>query len=355
MAKLSAFVILLGAALAVARPVPGDVAMVCNQTGAWAQSKVDDLTNALNNAPNSNDQFTVLEKALLNNTLGFTGPQTAEVLAAFKFSDDMVSALEHLQPYVLGLTCEEVVNVMDDFSFTGDKLKVLAQLVNLTTDLENNQTIIDAFSFSSDQQSAAQLIAAATPFSCVFGKVTATTVTFIIDVSQNMATQFTANNGDQFTRLSFAQMQVSEVISKQLQYWQSFTVFSFSGSISYWQSNPQPATQDNINSALQWVSKLQVQTDGTNTYEAIYDAFGQRYTDVAFFLSNSLPTCGLYTDPTSIIRMVEETNSVRNPPTPINTIALDSGYNGNDWNIPGFQQFMSDMAAASGGVYRAIQ
>eukprot|EP01116_Phalansterium_solitarium_P022320 TRINITY_DN7321_c0_g1_i2.p1 TRINITY_DN7321_c0_g1~~TRINITY_DN7321_c0_g1_i2.p1 ORF type:complete len:349 (-),score=37.74 TRINITY_DN7321_c0_g1_i2:154-1200(-) len=106
--------------------------------------------------------------------------------------------------------------------------------------------------------SAAQLVAAASPYSCVYGKVTAKNVIFIIDCSSSMAATWTANNGQQYTRMSFAQMELTEVISKQLVPFQNFNVLSFGGEVDFWMDDVVPATLDNVKSALQYIAKLQV-------------------------------------------------------------------------------------------------
>merc|ERR1712146_810376 len=80
---------------------------------------------------------------------------------------------------------------------------------DFVTDLDpNNQTIIDAFTFSSDKAKAAKLIANASPISCLFGDVNQRKhIVFIIDYSGSMSTTMRTPTGATVTRLQFVQSQ----------------------------------------------------------------------------------------------------------------------------------------------------
>mgnify|MGYP005868916173 CR=1 FL=1 len=96
--------------------------------------------------------------------------------------------------YILGITAEEAADIVNVFTFSSDKLEAvgrwwflfwfgLENIVDFVTELENNQTLIDCFSFSSDQEKAASIIANASPRSCIYGTVTEKRVQFLVDVS----------------------------------------------------------------------------------------------------------------------------------------------------------------------------
>jgi len=80
---------------------------------------------------------------------------------------------------------------------------------------------------------------------CIFGSVTALSATFVIDVSGSMDTRFTLN-GTTYSRLSYVQQHLSQVISEQLKPYQQFNVIIYSSSARALFSAPVNATTANI-------------------------------------------------------------------------------------------------------------
>ena len=82
--------------------------------------------------------------------------------------------IELVSPYSLVLSCTDLVNVLQVFTFSSDKLIALKALANLLIrdDLAaNNQTIVDSFTFSSDKQKAIEILTKSKSRTCVYGPI----------------------------------------------------------------------------------------------------------------------------------------------------------------------------------------
>merc|ERR1712000_372226 len=106
-------------------------------------------------------------------------------------------------------------------------------------------TIINVFSFTADKEAAADIIAQARGITCTWGAIPQSRVIFVIDVSGSMSTTF-SHNGASYTRLSYVQKEIDEVIRHQLRADQSFNVEIFSSSPSFWSPGLQPVNSTTI-------------------------------------------------------------------------------------------------------------
>jgi hypothetical protein len=299
----------------------------------------------------SNRRILALTEFVLNSTRGFTGPQTARVLGTFTFSSDLAEALSIMHLYILGISTEEAKSVLTLFAFSSDRLDALRRLVDFVTDLENNATLVSAFQFRSDIETARGIIQNAAGRSCIYGTVTERRVQFVVDVSLSMSATFTATNGEKFTRLSFVQNELDNVIRRQLRSDQSFNVLSFAGTVVSWQPGLVPATQENIDLAVKFVGQMNFRADGTNSYEALRVALSDANVEAIYFLTDGQPTVGPVTDPARIIGFVNQWNT-RN--VPIHSTAFLSGFFQGDDRVAA-RRFMMSLANATGGVFRSIE
>ena len=278
-----------------------------------------------------------------NLTLGFTGEQTLELLESFDFSSSQTQLVKTIKPWQLGMTCDELTALLDAQTFSSAKMGTLADLVDFVTDLDpNNQTIIDAFTFSSDKAKAAKLIAEAQPISCLFGDVNVRKhMVFVIDYSGSMDTKMTTPTGERVTRLRFVQQQMRSVLEKSLQSSQALNVISFSTNAQAWQPGVVPATPANRNSAVAFVENIRI-GGGTNMLAAIQLAVSDPNAEGIVLLSDGEPNGGQS-------QMLSIVKAWRGSSTNIvNTVLLEAG--GSSQSAA--QKFLCDLAAAGGGVCR---
>ena len=289
----------------------------------------------------SSDKVLVVEEFVANSTLGFSGNQTAQMLALFGFSSDQVKILDTISQYVLSLTCADVVSILSKFSFSSDKLAVLKVIVDLTiqSDLAvNNATIVNTFSMSVDQAAAQSLIDSASGVTCTWGSITQSRVVFVIDVSSSMNTVFNLN-GFSHTRLSYVQAEIDQVIRKQLRSDQAFNIEIFSSSVSFWAAGILPVNSTTIDSAASYAAGL-VANGGTGATAALVSAWSQDVSlEAIYFLSDGVPN-----DPTTALATAKANEATHAVPIFATALAADAGG----------KAFLQQLAQLSGGVYREI-
>jgi len=81
------------------------------------------------------------------------------ILNSFSFSDTKVRAVMEADRYILGLTCDGVADILRQLPFSNDKLTILPTFLNTIIDPENNETIVNVFSMSSDKAKAREILA----------------------------------------------------------------------------------------------------------------------------------------------------------------------------------------------------
>eukprot|EP01130_Rhizamoeba_saxonica_P003868 TRINITY_DN1604_c0_g1_i1.p1 TRINITY_DN1604_c0_g1~~TRINITY_DN1604_c0_g1_i1.p1 ORF type:complete len:377 (-),score=52.85 TRINITY_DN1604_c0_g1_i1:27-1073(-) len=326
--------------------------IICNQTGAHTDEELNQLLQAINDQTMSDEKVKVVAHAVSVSQKGFTGPQVVKLLKLFGFSKNMKDVVELINMHVLSITAEECADILETFSFSSDKLKVLEQIANFVSDLQiNNETIVNGFTMSSDKQKARDIIANASPRSCIYGTVTEKRVHFIVDVSLSMTATFIATNGEKFNRLSFVQKELDEVIRYQLKSDQNMNVFSFAGRVIEWQPGLVPANQTMINSAVSFVDRMDFRKDGTNSYEALRVALSEPELEAVYFLTDGQPSVGPSTDSDYIVKKVLEWNVNG---IPVHSTAFLSGQHSSDYK-PEAKRFMEMLADATGGIYRCIE
>eukprot|EP01130_Rhizamoeba_saxonica_P018935 TRINITY_DN9663_c0_g1_i1.p1 TRINITY_DN9663_c0_g1~~TRINITY_DN9663_c0_g1_i1.p1 ORF type:complete len:334 (+),score=66.21 TRINITY_DN9663_c0_g1_i1:47-1048(+) len=328
------------------------IPIICNHTGAHTDEELNQLIQDINNQSMSDDKVQVVANEMSESYKGFTGPQVVRILKLFNFSDSMKEVVQLMHMHVLSITSEECADILATFSFTSDKLMILELLVNFVSDLEmNSETIVDGISMSSDKQKARDIIANASPRSCIYGTVIEKRVHFVVDVSLSMSATFVANNGEQFNRLTFVQQELDQVIRHQLRSDQHMNVFSFSGTVVEWQPGLVPVNEAMIDSAVRFVDTMDFRKDGTNSYDALRIALSEPELEAVYFLTDGQPSVGPSTNSDQIIQKVREwnVNSI-----PVHCTAFLSGDFRQD-NKPEAKRFMELLAEATGGIYRSIE
>ncbi|ELR12404.1 von Willebrand factor type A domain containing protein [Acanthamoeba castellanii str. Neff] len=248
----------------------------CPQSDVRPDAWVQALVQAMNDLGLSSEKMALLQKSVANDTRVFSGAQIVNILKALPFTDDKVT----------------VLNVI---SFSSDRITVLKGIKDTLLNASDENKVFIAttcWSMSSDQQAAYAILRDVASRDCIFGSVTALSATFVIDVSGSMDTRFTLN-GTTYSRLSYVQQHLSQVISEQLKPYQQFNVIIYSSGARALFSAPVNATTANIKSALTFVAGLRA-GGSTNTYAGLQLAFSSSKDTVAvYLLTDGVPDSGL--------------------------------------------------------------
>jgi len=205
----------------------------CNNGGALTVDEMFSCTSSIVAASFSSDKIIAFNKYCMQQSpRGFDSSQIVEILNLYSFSKDKSTIMLTMEPRALGLNCSEGAAILGAFQFSSDKKNALAKgILPLLTDVESKEgqsLIINAFSFSSDKKWATTLLLKSFNRNCVYGRITAKHVVFLVDVSGSMAATFEIE-GKSFTRITYIADQLIQVVSKELTSAQSFNVYHFSG------------------------------------------------------------------------------------------------------------------------------
>ena len=158
-----------------------------------------------------------------------------------------------------------------------------------------------------------------------------------------MSTSFQID-GKQWTRLSYIQKELNDVIRYQLRSDQKFNILVFSSGVWPWAPGLQPVNQSNIDLAVRFVSGLTA-NGGTNAFSALATAFQDPLVAGIYFLSDGEPDSGQTPKILQYIKNVWEVG--KNRAIPVHTTALAA--------TPEAQIFMKQVSQLTGGIYRSIQ
>jgi hypothetical protein len=179
-------------------------------------------------------------------------------------------------------------------------------------------------------------------------KVFSDRILFVIDVSGSMKDpEFHPN------RIEVAHRELKKTILS-LDEKTLFNVMTFAGNVFLWQKKGEvPATEANKKKALEWVQMRLMPRGGTNTYDALMRSLSDNpLVDTVFFLSDGLPSRGIYELPEEILIKLRYANRFRK--VIFNTVALAIGRPSIEkalkWEDPDeMAGFMKMIAEANGG------
>lgn len=319
---------------------------ICDsQKGAWNETAFTGLIDGLKKISFNDEKVAYVVEKTTGNPDGFTGIQIVALLDQFTYWSTREEVLTFLNSSVISLTCQDVVTIFTKFGLSSDKLNILQKTIDIVIreDLkQNNQTIIDAFTFNSDKALAKKIIENSRGRSCLWGDTNEPRINFVVDVSGSMSTSFKIN-GQSYTRLSYVKKELDEVIRFQLRSDQFFNVYKFSSAVSAWAPGLQPVNTTSIDSAVRFVAGLAA-GGSTNAFSALEKAFSDPDVEGIYFLSDGQPDSG---QAARILNQVDTWEKGRNPKVPVHTTALAAPSDA--------QEFMRQLAKKTGGNYRAIQ
>lgn len=327
----------------------------CPVTQYRPEAEVDEAVQDIRKKPFSDGRFKSLTTWLettSNSNLPFTSGQIVKMMGAFPYSDEKVMAVDKMQPWLVGMTGENIRDVLKSFPFSSDRFVVLDAIKDLlfNVTLQNKQTIASVFHMSFDREKAMQMMADLVPRNCFFGGVKERVVNFIIDVSGSMSEKVPRQP---YTRLDVVKQQLTSAIKDMLKPYQLFNIEPFSDRVTLWSpSGPVNATQANVDLALPYVQKL-VASGGTNSQAALRVSFQQRELIAAYMLSDGAPTDGRPDDIiANVVKWNKERVAERLQPIKVHSILFMPGVPDNEKTKE--IEFMKGLALATNGVYKNI-
>jgi len=314
----------------------------------WNQTDLEALVRSINKAPYSDRKLQIAEDAITSTSKILTSEQACLLYESFSFSADMLALTEFVKDRIVGLTCEQVISILNRFFFQNDKLDALRAFKHNIIDVENKLTIVDMFTYIATKDEARKILDDLKPKSYLFGIPTGKVV-FLLDVSGSMSTMFTLSNGQRVNRLDFVKKEFAKTVSN-FDNSTEFTVFSYSSAVSQWKPTLQKATQANITDAINFSKKFGA-SGGTNIYGALQLAWAVPGVDTIYLLTDGSPSVGVQ-DTNKIIADLKAWNA--KTPIQLNTIAFLMGTEKWD-DKPASRKLMSALAEATNGIYRAVE
>jgi hypothetical protein len=318
-------------------------------SSTWSAAQMDGLIASLEGVSFSSERVRVLGSALARRPEGFSAPQVTRILKTFGFNKDMVAAVQAMDAHLLGMTAADVKGVLAQLDFAKDRLAVLGVLRDTITDAEHKFVILDAFDMSGDKAKARAILDGIRPRSFLFGTVNSQSAVFVMDVSGSMQASFRTNQGRTLTRLDFVRCELAKVLTSQLGPQARFNLVLFADGVQVWQSGLQPASPGNVGNALAFLQGARAMGK-TNVHGGLEAGF-QGGPDAVYLLTDGTPTAGAVRDAAGIADAAKQWSGGR---TPVHGIAFLTGSHGGD-DKPASKAMMREVAAATGGVYRAVE
>ena len=323
-------------------------ALIVNQLGVFSKRDFNYLEKSLKKESFADGKIKRLKDFLNSRNEGFTASQLTRLIKTFSFGSDMVKMIKLIDSRILGMTSNEMLSLLKTFSFSGEKLKALKTLKDTITDAENKVVILSAFTFDSDKEKARKILATIKPRSLVYGRLRTNRVVFVVDISGSMQARFVTNRDESVTRLTFVVEQLKEVLNTQMDSSIDFNIIVFNERVRSWKHKLVRGNNKNIREAIRFLNSL-VADGGTNIYDSLRVATKLRDIETIYFLTDGMPTAGLKTKVKDIITDLKKwSNGVV-----VNATAFLIGSHSSD-NERKSIHLMRSIAAATGGVYRAI-
>jgi len=268
---------------------------------------------------------------------------------SFSSITDMLSLTELIKERIVGLSCDQVMNLLNRFYFDDMKLQALEAFKVDIIDVENKLSLLDSFRQPKHQALASKVLADVKPKNYLFGNP-AGNVLFLIDVSGSMDTTFTLSTGQKMSRLDFVKAEMAKALNG-LDDSSQFNVVSYARGINIWRGfGLQKATKDNIASAVNFTNNL-IAYDGTNIHSTLQLAWSMSGVQTIYLLTDGFPNDGVK-DISTIIADVRAWYT--KTPIKINSIAFLMGTDSSD-DKPTSKRLMSALADATSGSYRVLE
>jgi len=315
----------------------------------WNITDLESLIKQINKAPYSDRKLQIAEEALTSTNKILTSEQACVLYESFAYSADMLALTEFVKDRIVGLTCDQVISILNRFSFQNDKLDALRAFKHNIIDVENKLNIVDSFTYISTKDEARKILDDLKPKSYLFGLPTGKCV-FALDVSGSMSISFTLSTGQKMNRLDFVKKEFAKTVGN-FDNTTEFNILPYSSSVSIWKAGGlQQGTQANIADAIAYSKRFSA-NGGTNIYSVLQAAWNIPGVDTIYLLTDGSPSVGVV-DTNKIIADVKAWNAKTQ--IKVNTIAFLMGPE-SAVSKEASRKLMSAIAEATNGIYRAVE
>jgi len=319
-------------------------------TSKWSDADLAKLCKDIKSKAFSEEKIKVAQEAISASAAGLTSAQALELYNEYSFGKDILALTEIIHERLMGVTCAQIVTLLKKFSFEDQKLDILRAFKKSIVDVENKFTVLDAFTFTDNKETARKILEDLRPKSYLFG-VPSGKVVFVIDLSGSMSCTFKVSSGHTFSRLDFVKHELAKTLTSFDENIE-FNVLPYADRVLSWKNGLQKADRKAIGEACQYVNQFKA-NGGTNAYDALQAAFKTPGVQTIYFLTDGAPSVGAKTNPAQIVEEVKKWHQAA-PGVKINSIAFLMGNFSAD-NKPLSRAFMKDLADVTGGVYRSLE
>jgi hypothetical protein len=143
----------------------------CPHKDTRSDADVEALVEAINRESFVEGKLKVLETKISESPKSLKSSHVISLIKAFPYIDARNKAMKIMDDYILGFTCAEVRDVLKNLPFENERLVFLESLRFTLTDIANKNLILDAFTFSSNKEKAAELLKDVKQRNCIFGTI----------------------------------------------------------------------------------------------------------------------------------------------------------------------------------------
>jgi len=312
--------------------------------GVRSQRQMHRLTSKLAQLQQPSDRLQQLVYEMKICPQAFSGDQII-TLARFFPGTELVLALHLFDHHLFGFRCDQAMQLLNMIPVPEQRLDALQVIDENLLDPVNRfqlRTLFPSYLFPQVDQ----ILAEVRGQSHIYGSVTSSRVIFLIDTSGSMNTGFQTNCGQYFTRLQFIVHDLHKILHHRVQPQLKFNIIHFGEYVHRWKHSLTSATPHHLKQAEHYLDHLEA--DGqTNTHDALKQALNDEEADTIYLLSDGEPTMDMRTILIDLKIWLQQ----RRNPCVIHTIAFLMGQTHND---PKPREFMAEIAAITGGVFRCM-
>jgi hypothetical protein len=315
----------------------------------WKQADLENLVRSINKVYNSDEKLRIAQSALTSSANFLSSEQTVMLYDSFANVADMLSLTELIKEKIVGLSCDQVMSLMNRFFFDDMKLQALESFKPLILDVENKLEILNSFGQAKAQALASKILVDLKPKNFLFGNP-AGNVLFLIDISGSMDTNFTTVTGEKMTRLDFVKAEIAKTL-RGLDDSAQFNVLGYASGVKIWRGyGLLKATKDNVASAINFTNYL-VAYGGTDIHSTLQLAWTFSGVNTIYLLTDGFPNEGVSNTSTIV---TDVRTWYANTPIKVNSIALVMGA-GQSEDKPAAKKLMSAIADATAGTYKVLE
>ncbi|CAF1330564.1 unnamed protein product [Adineta ricciae] len=312
--------------------------------GVRSPRQMNRLTSKLSQCQQSTDRLQTLVYEMKICPQAFSGEQVI-TLASYFSGTELVLALHLFDNHLFGFRCDQAMVLLQMISVPQQRLDALQVIDENLLDPVNRFQLRSLFpSYLFPQVD--QILAEVRGQSHIYGSVTSSRVIFLIDTSGSMSTEFQTGCGQYFNRLEFIVHDLHKILHHRVLAQFRFNIIHFGTHVHSWKHGLTSATSSHLKQAEHYLDDLEAHGQ-TNTYNALKQALGDEEADTIYLLSDGEPSM----DTRTILLDLKVWLRQRRNPCVIHTVAFIMGHTDDD---PKPREFMGQIAAISGGVFRCL-